>query len=69
MTGKFFILLGVIFIILRIVMLIPGVGGWWWNLPGDIRIRRGNFSLHFPLVICLIISQFKIVIYRSFFRK
>ncbi|MBN1948218.1 MAG: DUF2905 domain-containing protein, partial [Candidatus Cloacimonetes bacterium] len=56
MTGKFFILLGVILIILGIVMLIPGVGSWLGNLPGDIRIRRGNFSWHFPLATCLIIS-------------
>ncbi|MBN1949339.1 MAG: DUF2905 domain-containing protein, partial [Candidatus Cloacimonetes bacterium] len=39
------------------------------NLPGDIRIRRGNFSWHFPLATCLIISLILTVIFRIFFRK
>jgi len=34
-----------------------GVGrGWFGKLPGDINYSRGNFSFHFPLVTCLIIS-------------
>ena len=34
-----------------------GVGrGWLGQLPGDIHYRRDNFSFHFPLVTCLIIS-------------
>lgn len=31
---------------------VPYVG----RLPGDIYIRRGNFTFYFPLVTCLIIS-------------
>jgi hypothetical protein len=26
------------------------------NLPGDIRIERGNFRFYFPWVTCLIVS-------------
>jgi hypothetical protein len=26
------------------------------RLPGDIRIRRGNFSFYFPLTTCLLLS-------------
>lgn len=34
-----------------------GVGrGWFGRLPGDINYTRGNFSFHFPLVTCLLIS-------------
>jgi len=34
-----------------------GVGrGWIGRLPGDIHYTRGNFSFHFPLVTCLIVS-------------
>jgi len=29
---------------------------WLGNLPGDITIRRENFSFYFPLTTCLIIS-------------
>jgi Protein of unknown function (DUF2905) len=26
------------------------------RLPGDITIRRGNATFHFPLVTCLVVS-------------
>jgi hypothetical protein len=26
------------------------------RLPGDIVIRRGNFSFYFPIVTCLVVS-------------
>lgn len=29
---------------------------WLGRLPGDIHIKRANFSFHFPLMTCLIIS-------------
>ena len=34
-----------------------GVGrGWLGRLPGDIHYTKGNFSFHFPLVTCLLLS-------------
>ncbi len=38
---------------------IPGVGsmlGWFGKLPGDISIRRDNFSFSFPIVTSLLLS-------------
>lgn len=41
------------------------IGGLLWiggrylglgRLPGDIRIERPNFILHFPIVTCIVIS-------------
>jgi Protein of unknown function (DUF2905) len=26
------------------------------RLPGDIYVRRGNFSLYFPLATCIVLS-------------
>jgi len=34
----------------------PKLPTWLGRLPGDINIRRDNFSFHFPLVTCLLIS-------------
>jgi hypothetical protein len=34
----------------------PKLPTWLGRLPGDITIKRDNFSLHFPLMTCLIIS-------------
>ena len=39
------------------VLMWSGVGkGWLGRLPGDIHYARGNFSFHFPLVTCLVLS-------------
>ncbi|HEX3989184.1 MAG TPA: DUF2905 domain-containing protein, partial [Verrucomicrobiae bacterium] len=38
-------------------LLWSGVGrGWLGKLPGDINYSRSNFSFHFPLVTCLLVS-------------
>ena len=40
------------------VVLWTGVGrGWFGRLPGDIHYTRDNFSFHFPIVTCLLISM------------
>ena len=39
------------------LMLWLGIGKTWFGrLPGDIHYSRDNFSFHFPIVTCLIIS-------------
>jgi hypothetical protein len=38
---------------------IPGVGaffGWFGKLPGDVSIKREQFSFHFPIVTSLVLS-------------
>lgn len=38
-------------------LLWTGVGErWLGRMPGDIHYTKGNFSFHFPLVTCLLIS-------------
>jgi len=61
--GKVFIGVGVCVALVGVVMLIadrvPGIGnllGWFGKLPGDISIRRDNFSFSFPLVTSLLLS-------------
>ena len=54
--SKSFITLGAILIIFGIAAAvfsrIPGLG----KLPGDIMIKRDNFSFYFPLTTCILIS-------------
>ena len=39
------------------LLLWSGLGrGWFGQLPGDVNVSRGNFSFHFPIVTCLVIS-------------
>jgi len=54
--GKLIFFVGVAIAVVGLLMWM-GVGrGWFGKLPGDISYSRGNFSFHFPLVTCLIIS-------------
>lgn len=39
------------------------------RLPGDISIRRENFSFHFPIVSSIVVSIVITVILNLFFRK
>ena len=57
--------MGRLLIILGIVLLVSGILLHYTQffsffnlgrLPGDIRIRRGNFSVYFPLTTCIILS-------------
>ena len=52
---QFLILFGVLLVILGFAW--PWISKLpWGRLPGDISIERENFSFHFPLMTCLIIS-------------
>jgi hypothetical protein len=33
------------------------------KLPGDIYIRRGNFTFYFPIVTCILISIVATIIF------
>jgi hypothetical protein len=62
--GRMFILLGIVLIVMGGVVLllgkVPGVG----RLPGDILIRRKNFTFYFPLATSLIISILLSLLFR-----
>jgi uncharacterized protein YybS (DUF2232 family) len=54
--GKFLVIVGLILAAVG-VLLWSGIGkGWLGRLPGDIHYHKGNFSFHFPIVTCLLLS-------------
>ena len=54
--GKMLFIVGLVVAVVGL-LLWTGVGkGWLGKLPGDINYTRGNFSFHFPLVTCIILS-------------
>ena len=69
--GKVFIGIGLSVALVGVLLLmadrVPGVGhllGWFGKLPGDISIRRDNFSFSFPLATSLLLSIiFSLVFY------
>ena len=53
--SRFLITLGVAILVLGLLWPVLGKIGLG-RLPGDIVIRRDNFTLYFPIVTCLLIS-------------
>ena len=61
--GKTLIILGLGIVVLGIIVSLlgkwPGEGtglGWLGKLPGDIFIKRDNFTFYFPLGTSILIS-------------
>lgn len=54
--GRSLIILGLIIVLAGIVVSWAGKVPWLGRLPGDITIKRENFSFYFPLGTCLLIS-------------
>lgn len=54
--GKFLVIAGLLIAAVG-ALLWSGFGrGWIGRLPGDIHYTRDNFSFHFPIVTCLLLS-------------
>ena len=54
--GKVLVVLGLALTGLG-ALLWSGLGrGWLGRMPGDIHYTKGDFSLHFPIVTCLVLS-------------
>lgn len=54
--GKSLILLGLVIAALGAVLTFAGKIPWLGRLPGDIYIKRENFSFYFPLATSIILS-------------
>jgi len=54
--GKTLIVIGLTVAAVGLVVSIAGKVDWLGRLPGDINIRRENFSFHFPITTCLLLS-------------
>ena len=67
--GKILVFFGIILIIVGVVFIIaqrvPGIG----RLPGDIYIKKENFSFYFPITTSILISVILSLIMIFFGRK
>jgi hypothetical protein len=54
--GKMLLILGILFVVIGLILMlgpkIPLLG----KLPGDFVVRRGNFTLYFPLATSILLS-------------
>jgi hypothetical protein len=64
--GKILVVIGIVIAIVG-ALLWTGVGkGWLGQLPGDINVSKGNFSFHFPIITCIILSIVLTIVLRLF---
>lgn len=54
--GKWLIILGLVIAACGVIITFAGKIPWLGKLPGDIYIKRENYSFYFPLATCLLVS-------------
>jgi len=53
--GKMMLMIGLLMLLIGGALLLGGKIGLG-RLPGDIFVKKGNFTFYFPLITCIIIS-------------
>ncbi len=54
--GKSLIILGLVIAAVGVLLTLAGRVPWLGRLPGDIHIKRENFTFYFPLATSIVIS-------------
>ena len=68
--AKYLIYIGVFFLLIgSIIFFLGKIGIGIGRLPGDILIKKDNFTFYFPLVTSIIISILLTIILNVFLKK
>jgi len=67
--GKLLILFGVVLALLGGLLLLVGKVPLLGRLPGDIIVRRENWSVYFPLTTGIVISVLLTLLFSLFGRR
>lgn len=67
--GKMLISLGAFLLFLGVLVLLFGKISGMGRLPGDIFIKRENFTFYFPLATSILLSVLLTVLLNIFFRR
>ena len=54
--GKSLIILGCIIAAAGVLLMLSGKLPWLGKLPGDIYVKKENYSVFFPITTCILIS-------------
>ena len=54
--GKSLIIIGIIIFVVGIILSFAGKIPFLGKLPGDIYIKKGNYTLYFPLATSILLS-------------
>jgi hypothetical protein len=66
--GKILVFFGLILVGLGLILLYVPKIPWLGKLPGDITIKRENFTFYFPLATSILISVLLTILF-SLFRR
>ena len=67
--GRSIVVLGLVIAAVGVLLMLLPRMPWLGHLPGDVQIERPGFSVHFPLVTCLVVSAVATIILNMFFRR
>ncbi|MEA3489480.1 MAG: DUF2905 domain-containing protein [Candidatus Omnitrophota bacterium] len=67
--GKYLIVFGLVLIVAGGMFLLAGKLPWLGRLPGDILIKRDNFTFYFPLTTCILASVILSLLFYLFFKR
>jgi hypothetical protein len=67
--AKMLIVFGVVLALLGALLLLVGKVPFLGRLPGDIVIRRQNWSFYFPLTTSIVISVLLTILFALFGRR
>jgi len=68
-TAKVMILAGIVLVVTGFIVALAGKIQGAGKFPGDIYIRKGDFSFYFPLATCLLISAVLTVLINLFMKR
>lgn len=54
--GKPLIIMGLIIVAIGVIVSLAGKIPWLGRLPGDIHIKKENFTFYFPLATSILLS-------------
>ena len=54
--GKFLVIFGIILVAVGLILLAAPKIPWLGRLPGDILVKRKNFTFYFPIATSIILS-------------
>lgn len=66
--GKLLIIAGIILVVIGVLFLFAGRIPFLGKLPGDIHIKKDNYSVYIPIATMLIISILLTIILNLFGR-
>jgi hypothetical protein len=67
--AKILIIAGAVLIVAGVVILFADKIPWLGHLPGDITIKRDNYTINIPIVTCLLVSVVLTVLLNVIFRR